>query len=201
MYITRPQASGERVSAGLSPTALTGDRGPYAALYCLHARGALRPTRRSRGAPMSTVCVHDCNILCCTKDGQDANTAHRSQISKYYRAPPPPRPIYIYINDSRLNPAFPGSPARARSRGHAACGPTAEQPRTTTRTVDAHTDRSKMGVVRSTRPPSQRLPQSEHEALPARRRGKPESYSSAFNCCSCVLPWLIAAVAHSCRGS
>ena len=58
------------MSAGLSPTALTGDRGPYAALYCLHARGALRPTRRSRGAPMSTVCVHDCNILCCTKDGQ-----------------------------------------------------------------------------------------------------------------------------------
>ena len=115
--------------------------------------------------------------------------------------PAGPHPIYSYINDSRLNPAFPDSPSRARSRGHAACGPTAEQPRTTTRTVDAHTDRSKMGVVRSTRPPSQRLTHSEHEALPARRRGKPESYSSAFNCCSCVLPWLIAAVAHSCRGS
>jgi hypothetical protein len=42
VYITRPQASGERVSAGLSPTALTGDRGPYAALYTHAARYGLR---------------------------------------------------------------------------------------------------------------------------------------------------------------
>ena len=166
MYITRPQASGERVSAGLSPTALTASVRP-------RRRGRRRRTRRSyAGAPKPHRDVCDSRLFTVT---------------------------FCVVRFASLNPAFPGvtssgPPARARSRGHA--GPL---PRTST--VDAHTDRSKMGVVKSTRPPSQWLPHSEHEALPARRRGKPKSYSSAFNCCSCVLPWLIAAVAHSCRGS
>ena len=64
------QTAGERRACERGPQPHSFDRRPRSVRRALHARRALRPTRRSRGAPMSTVCVHDCNILCCTKDGQ-----------------------------------------------------------------------------------------------------------------------------------
>ena len=73
VYITRPQASGERVSAGLSPTALTASvRTPtYAGTRRSYTRG-----RRSRTAMCA---ILDCNILCCTIRVAQSRVSRRHQ--------------------------------------------------------------------------------------------------------------------------
>jgi hypothetical protein len=99
------QTAGERRACERGPQPHSFDRRPRSVRRALHARRALRPTRRSRGAPMSTVCVHDCNILCCTKDGQcqysSSDIAVKSQkclknVRAARRPPPPASYIFVY---------------------------------------------------------------------------------------------------------